>query len=118
LNFFRKVTVTFEFSKQIFHWNNLNRKNYLKFAQKTEQNSIKTSSIKNNSKTVWPEAFCGPPPSLRSMRQLTAAALSCGPAGRGPRPVPAATAQRWPSDEIRWLSVTLAGTKPAPYLSG
>jgi hypothetical protein len=41
-NLLRKVSKTFEFSKQIFRWNNLNRKDYFKFAQKIGQKTIKT----------------------------------------------------------------------------
>jgi hypothetical protein len=38
--------VSFEFSKQIFHWNNLNRKDYLKFAKKLNKKQLKSYPVK------------------------------------------------------------------------
>jgi hypothetical protein len=84
---YRKVSVTFEFSKQNFCWNNLNRKDYMKFAQKTEQKTIKLfCKIKTEKKHTfchnwWPTAR------QRPVRHLLAAAQPSARLKHGPRPV-------------------------------
>jgi hypothetical protein len=114
-NLYRKVSVTFEFSKQNFRWKKLNRKNYLKFAQKTEQKQLKLCSVKENrEKTTFlsllaahsPPVPCAAVCSGRSLarpsrlpapapltaharcpvRRTQAPALLSGPARDGPRP--------------------------------
>jgi hypothetical protein len=60
---FRNISITFEFSTQIFVGINLNRKDCMKFAKKTEQKTIKTLLCKKfpEEKTVY-DATDGPRP--------------------------------------------------------
>jgi hypothetical protein len=82
---FRNISITFEISKR---WNNLNRENYLKFAQNLNKKQLKMFVLKNNRKNLF-----GPQPNAAHgvlyvlgapVWQTPAAARSVGPARDGP----------------------------------